>query len=307
MSKSGVYMISIAMTTYNGSKYISEQLESILNQTITDYELIICDDCSTDNTIEIINEFQKKDSRIKLYHNEQNLGFKKNFERAIKLCTGDYIALCDQDDVWTENHLEVLLNNIGDNLLCCGNNELVNQNLESLHIDFFTSNNFSLNKYPCNLDILKKMLLSGNCFQGASMLFHKDIIKFYLPLPDEIKYHDSWLSALACAINKFSVTETIITKYRQHEAQVTSSDKSNAGFYKDRIIFCEKLLNRTPSDFSLYEKEIIQIKNYFTNILSLKGKFKELSYWNENYIYIHPDANKLKKILRLVKLFIVKN
>ena len=287
------------MTTYNGSKYLYEQLNSIMNQTVKDFELIICDDCSTDNTIEIINEFQKKDSRIKLYPNEQNLGFKKNFERAIKLCTGDYIALCDQDDVWTENHLEALLSNIGDNYVIAGNNELVDKSLQSLNITFFDSHLFSINKYPTNKDVLKKILLSGNCFQGASMLLKKDIIEHYLPLPEKINYHDSWLAALACCLNKFAVTETVITKYRQHESQVTSGDKSNSGFAQGRVFFCVELHHHTQSTSSV--KEINKIKDYFSNLSSTKKRIIQSKFWFNNYPYIYPDLNKAKLLPRFFK------
>ena len=93
-------LISIAMTSYNGEKYIREQLDSILTQTYGNFELIICDDRSKDSTVEIIKDYCIKDSRIKLYVNEKNLGFKKNFEKAISLCKGEYIALSDQDDIY---------------------------------------------------------------------------------------------------------------------------------------------------------------------------------------------------------------
>ena len=95
-------MISIVMATYNGETYIREQINSILNQTISDFELIICDDCSKDSTVEIIKRYKDKDKRITLVENEKNLGFKKNFEKAISYCKGDFIAFCDQDDIWTE-------------------------------------------------------------------------------------------------------------------------------------------------------------------------------------------------------------
>ena len=91
-------MISIAMATYNGEKNIKEQIESILNQTLKEFELIICDDASTDNTVPILTSFAEKDKRIKILKNEQNLGFKKNFEKILFHCTGEYIAFCDQDD-----------------------------------------------------------------------------------------------------------------------------------------------------------------------------------------------------------------
>ena len=105
-------MISIAMTTYNGEKYISAQIDSILSQTVSDFELVVCDDVSTDNTVDILKDYALKDCRLKLCCNGQNLGFKNNFAKAISLCKGEYIAFCDQDDVWTNDHLEVLLREI---------------------------------------------------------------------------------------------------------------------------------------------------------------------------------------------------
>lgn len=90
-------MISIAMTTYNGEKYLREQLDSILNQTFSDFELIICDDCSKDATVKILEEYSLKDKRVRYFVNEKNLGFKKNFEKAISLCSGEYVAFSDQD------------------------------------------------------------------------------------------------------------------------------------------------------------------------------------------------------------------
>ena len=99
-------MISVAMATYNGEKFIREQLDSILAQTITDWELIVCDDVSTDSTIAILEEYANKDGRIQIHKNKVNLGFKRNFEKAISLCSGDYIALCDQDDIWKHDKVE---------------------------------------------------------------------------------------------------------------------------------------------------------------------------------------------------------
>ena len=101
-------MISVALACYNGENFIYEQIQSIINQTITDLEIIICDDKSTDNTIDIIHNI--KDKRIKLYQNNIQLGVVKNFEKAISLCNGEYIALSDQDDVWVEKKLEKQLN-----------------------------------------------------------------------------------------------------------------------------------------------------------------------------------------------------
>ncbi len=109
------------MATYNGEKYVNEQIDSILSQTYQDFELIICDDCSKDRTREILQEYSQKDSRIKLLFNEKNLGFKKNFEKAISMCNGEYIAFCDQDDIWENYKLQFAIEKIENNDIYCSN------------------------------------------------------------------------------------------------------------------------------------------------------------------------------------------
>lgn len=109
--------ISVVIATYNGEKYLREQLDSILHQTYPVYELIIQDDCSTDTTVDIIKEYLKRFANIKLFVNDINLGFNKNFWSALKKARGSYIAIADQDDIWMPNKIELLVNNIGDNLL----------------------------------------------------------------------------------------------------------------------------------------------------------------------------------------------
>src|ERR1700744_3577317 len=93
-------LISVALCTYNGEKYIKEQLDSIINQTYTCIEVIIVDDGSTDSTYDIISDYALRDNRIKCFKNETNLGFNKNFEKAVSLTSGEYIAISDQDDIW---------------------------------------------------------------------------------------------------------------------------------------------------------------------------------------------------------------
>lgn len=102
-------LVSIALATYNGEKFIAEQMESILNQSFQDFEVIIHDDCSADETYNLLRQFAQKDSRIVLKKNEYNLGFAKNFKTIVDDCSGKYIAFSDQDDIWDIRHLEVLL------------------------------------------------------------------------------------------------------------------------------------------------------------------------------------------------------
>ena len=116
--------VSVVMCTYNGEKYLREQIESILNQTYPVYELIIQDDRSTDRTVEIVREYQQKDSRVKLFVNEQSLGFNYNFSTAFTRATGEYIASTDQDDIWRTDKIEVLMKHVEGYSLLFHNSQL---------------------------------------------------------------------------------------------------------------------------------------------------------------------------------------
>lgn len=111
--------VSVVMCTYNGAKYLREQLDSIISQTYPIYELIVQDDCSTDETVAIIKEYMEKYSFIKLYVNEHNLGFNLNFKSVCMKATGDFVALSDQDDVWFPDKIQKQVNMIGTSDICC--------------------------------------------------------------------------------------------------------------------------------------------------------------------------------------------
>src|SRR5690554_1168505 len=216
-------MISIALTTFNGEKYISEQLNSIFSQTIQDFELVVCDDCSTDKTKDLLQEFQIKDSRIRLYQNEVNIGFLKNFEKAISLCEGEYVALCDQDDVWMPNHLKVLLENIGENTIACGDAELVNE--EGISWGYKLREIERVEILPKNeIDRAYRLLYFSNPYQGASMLIKREFFEYALPIPD-VNYHDAWFAILACFNGGLKFVDEVITSYRQHDNNASEHDK----------------------------------------------------------------------------------
>ena len=221
-------MISIAMATYNGECYVREQLDSILVQTIGDWELIVCDDGSTDNTLSILRAYAKNDSRIKIYQNERNLGFKRNFEKAIDLCQGDYIALCDQDDIWYPNHLEVLYNQIGNHSLSIGNSDIVNIN--NTYLNKRMSDTDGIHFIPEDTKLLLyREFFYANPFQGASMLLKKDFALRCIPIPNEVHYHDTWISICACFEDGLIYTYTPITRYRQHGRNVTINNHREHG------------------------------------------------------------------------------
>ena len=138
-------MISVAMATYNGEKYIVEQLDSILNQTMPVDEIIIFDDKSTDLTLNILKKYQ--DDRIKIYVNNENVGYIENFYRAINSCKGDYIFLADQDDVWESNKVELCMNVMDDEdtMLVTSGFKLIDGKGEKLSNNSFSKNRFLKN------------------------------------------------------------------------------------------------------------------------------------------------------------------
>ena len=208
-------MISIGMTTYNGERFLREQLDSIVSQSVSDWELIICDDCSSDSTWEILEEYEKRDSRIKIYKNEINLGFKKNFEKAISLCKGEYIALSDQDDIWNSNHLEILLENIQEVTASSGNATIIDA--EGNQADYLLSEGDKYYHSGDDIDKLFTILCYRNPFFGAISLYRtKDFLNLALPIPEFITYHDLWFSAVACCMSGLSYTFEPLIKHRMH-------------------------------------------------------------------------------------------
>lgn len=295
-------MISVAMATYNGEKYIKEQLQSIINQTYKNIEIVICDDCSTDSTCKIIREYQSEYDYIRLYENKTNLGFKRNFENVISKCNGEYIALCDQDDIWINNHLEKLLSIIGSSDIACGNALLVDSDNNSLDCDLATQNNFDY--IPANKEkLLYRVLLSSNPFQGASMLIRKSFFEIALPIPDNIRYHDVWFATLASIFGKLNYCSDIITRYRQHFGTVTNHPINKDGkqkyktlklmlrkkyhFYSDRFDCVEDLKNK----FGDKTSDLINIYYIFDSIKAGHINMKAIKLLWENYSYIKSREN----------------
>lgn len=288
-------MISIAMATYNGEKYLREQLNSILAQTITDWELVVCDDCSKDSTVEILKSYQEQDDRIKIFVNEKNLGFKKNFEKAIGLYSGDYIALADQDDIWHENHLEVLQELIGDASLSCGNTRLMTAD------SIVTEKNLSdVEKLLClpsdTHKLMYRILLKSNPFQGASMLIKKQFLSKILPIPEGVLYHDAWIAACACFEKGIAYTFEPITDYRQHENNVTVAARRLDSKKKSFIHKCKQGFK------VLFSKKILYTDRFFY-LEALSERYRDT---NEDLCkirdaYKNRHTNKLKVILFLWK------
>lgn len=214
-------LVSIAMCTYNGERFIKEQLDSILNQSYLNIELIITDDGSTDKTIEILEEYQKKDTRIKVHKNEKKLGFIKNFEKAISLTKGEYIALADQDDVWKKNKIERFLEEIKENILIYSDALLIDKNSHSLNKQLIRPNR-NLIKGRNN-----QSFIFYNCVSGNTIMFKKELIPYILPIPQEVSFHDIWIAFVASSIGTIDYTDEAMIYYRRYPQQITKTVKKN--------------------------------------------------------------------------------
>lgn len=295
--------VSIAMTTYNGEKFLVEQLNSLLYQTYPIYEIIICDDCSTDGTIAILREFQKKHNKlIKIHSNEINLGYIKNFEKALSLCSGDFIALCDQDDIWDNNKINDLLLHIGTNDAIHSDARLIDAEGEIISNSF---TNFS-NKKVNNTSILN--LCMANIATGCTLMIKKEIVTKSISFPIFFP-HDHWLALLATAGNGISYYPKSLISYRQHESNVIGAHQSKAKKNMLSLLRAIKyLIKRRNSSYSLiYNRtnELLKISFLLDkdkkDIILLNNFCKKVIF-PEKTIQFCPFLQSFKYFNNLIKL-----
>lgn len=288
--------IDVLLATYNGEKYIKEQIDSILNQSYKNIRLIISDDCSKDKTQEILKEYEKKDNRIELHIQEKNLGVVKNIEFLLKQVKNKYYMLSDQDDVWLpekiEKSLETLLKNNVD--LVFGDLEVVDQDLKTMYPSFgdFMLLNKKIHKY-INSNRLNYIY---NCVTGCTILAKKETIQKILPLPKKSKYliHDHWIGLMTSIYGKVAYMPEKYIKYRQHGNNQVGTDKISHGFKKlDQVreLFINVKLgvfgtyvennNRFPEDMQKLNTEIYE---YFKMIENKKNiNFRKWKTFHELY------------------------
>ena len=216
--------LSIALCTYNGSKFLREQLQSLANQTLLPFEVIVTDDCSTDNTISIIREFAKV-LNIKTFANDFPLKVAKNFEKAVSLCSGDIILMCDQDDIWHPDKLAKISQYFQDNpnqLAVFSDADLVDEKGESLNKNFWSVvrfHEFQIQQFKEGNVV--ELLLAGNRTAGCMMAFRKELIEKIVPFPTHIPLmiHDNWITIVSAMMDSFGLIDEKLISYRQHSLQ----------------------------------------------------------------------------------------
>lgn len=233
-------MISVCLATYNGSLYIQEQIISVLNQLSQIDELLIGDDGSVDNTISIINSIG--DNRIRFLSITGKLGVVRNFERILVEAKGDYIFLCDQDDIWLPTKVAECVDALQNHLLVVTDCKVVGHNLDEIYPSFFQLRR-------SGKGIFKN--ICKNTYLGCCMAFRRELLNIGLPIPAKIPMHDMWLGLLAETQGTVLFLPKNLSLYRRHHLAVSpTAGKSNLSIFKKlyiRVVLVTCILNRLCS------------------------------------------------------------
>lgn len=298
-------LVSVVLASYNGEKYIEDQIKSILQQTYSPIELIIADDASTDSTVSIIRQFQSSHSCIKLFTSKCNEGYIKNFEKGMSMATGEYIALSDQDDIWEAGKLSRLVEEIGNHELIYSDSLLIYEN------------GFSMNK---KLSDVKKLQDFDDCLcytiggsvPGHAMLISRRLIKDCYPFPPGIP-HDYWIGFVATFRGTMKFIPDALVRYRQHDNNLAGipgspyrqsrkiRENETKAAIKSRIGL---LYEKCPAD--LPQKAVLRAIAESYSSFSLKNNLRRVVLFFGNYEKILSFKKKpvWKKWLFCLKMFV---
>jgi len=206
-------LVSIAVCVYNGERYLREQLESIVNQTYKNIEIVAVDDCSTDFSVSVLQEFASEYPFFRYVVNEENLGYVKNFEKAIRLCKGDLIALSDQDDIWHTDKIQLQTEHIKTHQLVYHDSMFMDESGKDLGKKMSDILNLYSGDDP-------EIFLLSNCVSGHSCFFRRELVQEILPFHPE-HFHDHWIAYVATNLGSIYCIPQCLVSYRQHTGSST--------------------------------------------------------------------------------------
>ena len=282
--------ISIAMATYNGAKYLQEQLDSFATQTLLPDELVVCDDGSTDQTLEIIENFSRTVAfNVRVYRNKIRLGFVQNFGRAMSLCTGDVVFLSDQDDYWFFNKIETvaaIFKERPNAWVVINDAEITDEKLK-----------------PTGLTIISQIHSAGlnddEHNHGCCSSYRKNFSEVILPMPDYIVGHDIWLHFISLSFECRELTIQPLQFYRRHSSNHSEHITSNTSRISKLMLFSNlfshRNLRQNPVDAC--NNRLLQLNSFRQRI-----KFKK-DFLLKNF----PFSDKLEKSLLHIEKLIFAN
>ena len=244
--------LSVAMCTYNGQRFLQAQLDSIAAQIRPPDELVVCDDESTDETVPILQAFARKAPfRVLVHVNEKNVGYVRNYDQAIRRCTGDWIALADQDDIWRPGKLQRLSLSLKESPrvgLAFSDAELVDETAMPLLHRLWQAKAVSFSAEPqerFRRGSAIEVLLHRSVVTGATLMFRSDFRPLILPLADNW-VHDGWIAILVSLCADLDPIPDLLIQYRQHSDQQLGASRKEVMLWPPRM---RKALRRLPDAY----------------------------------------------------------
>jgi glycosyltransferase involved in cell wall biosynthesis len=216
--------ISIALATYNGEKYLYQLLTSLQAQTLKPFELVVIDDCSSDNSVKIVNDYSFSFGK-KIFVNEKNMGPVYTFKKLAGLCKGDFIAFCDQDDVWISNKLELMFTEIkklDQNVPAVVFSDLsvIDEEGKLIQQSYWQQRTVQPDKFSF------QDILFANIITGCTTLINTAMANELSKMPLNVMMHDHWIALIAFSFGTHSFIEAPTVLFRSHNSSVTNKEKT---------------------------------------------------------------------------------
>lgn len=297
-------MIDILMAVYNGEQYLSEQLDSIINQTVSNWRLIILDDASKDNTANILRKYAARyPDRVEVHRNIMNSGSaQNNFFNLIKYSTHNYVMFSDHDDVWEQNKIEKTYRRMlelaeeegmaNKPLLVHTDLKVVDENLNEINSSLMNMQNLDYKKDRLN------NLLVQNIVTGCTMMTNKALLDMIYKVPKCAIMHDWWFALIACCFGKIGFVDEPTILYRQHSDNEVGAKNTRKLSYKLTKLFNSKKTKKLIKD------TYTQAAEFYNTYYKLLDKSQR------KLIYIYcriPKLGKIKKLRTLKKYSFWKN
>lgn len=296
--------VSVVMCTYNGSKYIREQLDSILNQTYPIFELLVQDDNSQDDTFLILQEYEKKVPYMHVIRNERNVGIARNFKSIFDRAQGEYIVIADQDDIWIENKIALLLETMEDNYLVVSASYLlygkydasVKRDIASESPDFL----FQEQRY-----VALQATLSGH-----DMLFKKELLSHIPEVYWQSYWYDFCLAVVAIGMNKIIYSDRYLTLWRRHDNAYSYAKKSHNKYILFLQLFIPLVNKASRNDVKTFYRLLLpalkqnEIAYQFARYLS-EGKLWHACWFTYVHRTLFVNTEKVKGIRLLLRSFLI--
>jgi glycosyltransferase involved in cell wall biosynthesis len=294
-------LISIVVSTYNGEKHLAAQLDSLIQQTYPNIEIIVADDNSTDQTKNILQQFSAQNIRV--YYRNTNVGYSKNFFEAALYAKGEYIAFSDQDDIWLPGKLFSLYHAIENKYFVYSNSKLVEEN------GLYLNKNLSDIRQMQDVHSTVGFFLS-NVVWGHTMMIKKELLQYFLPLPAQVEY-DKWLAVQATLLTGIVYVPQPLTLYRQHAKTVTKtiaekktgSRKRTERFadYKKNLAWLYVLKNNPPEkEKDFYNKLYALFREKESGAFAWKLFFFLIQHQEKLFSFI--KKNRLSRLIEIRKM-----